>query len=181
MPNQATRAMESWVVSEIGLPSRTKLVFKVIVHQDYVAQYDHNGKKCSNLVFTIVWRDEKGQLRRKYVDNFCTQRKVKGTSAKGNKSDRHYTVMVWARHLELNKVKLMLRRSDLSDDERKRLEDRVLELVMAGLDQFDGVTHILRTADSAAYTEPLLNLFIQALPTMIISPICQTTTGTGQN
>ena len=165
MPNQATRAMESWVVSEIGLPSRTKLVFKVIVHQDYVAQYDHNGKKCSNLVFTIVWRDEKGQLCRKYVDNFYTQKKVK----------------VWARHLELNKVKLMLLRSDLSDDERKRLEDRVLELVKAGLDQFDGVTHILRTADSAAYTEPLLNLFIQALPTMIISPICQTTTGTGQN
>jgi hypothetical protein len=150
------------VASEKGLPSRTKLVFKVIVYQDYVAQYDHNGKKCSNLVFTIVWRDEKGQLRRKYVDNFCTQRKVKGTSEKGNKSDRHYTVMVWARHLELNKVKLMLRRSDLSDDERKRLEDRVLELVMAGLDQFDGVTHILRTGDSGAHFHNQVTVYFES-------------------
>ena len=63
------------VASENRLPSRTPLVYKVIVYQDYVAQYDHNGAKCSNLVFTIGWRDANGDLRRKYLDNFCTQKK----------------------------------------------------------------------------------------------------------
>ena len=139
------------VNSELDLPSRTALVFKIIVYQDYVAQYDHNGRKCSNLVFTIVWRDEQGQLRRKYVDNFCTQRKVKGCQFKGNKTDSHYTVMVWKRHLELNKVNHMLQRSNLSDQEKKMLTDRVAVLMSAGLDEFDGVTHILRTGDSGAH------------------------------
>ena len=59
--------------------------------------------------------------------------------------------MVWKRHLELNKVRFMLQRSVLSDDERKRLKDRAVELVRAGLDQFDGVTHILRTGDNGPH------------------------------
>jgi hypothetical protein len=51
------------------LPHRTPTCFELIVYEDFVSQYDPNGKKVHILVLTIVWRNAEGLLQRMGLDN----------------------------------------------------------------------------------------------------------------
>ena len=86
--------------AEDGLPPKSDLQFKVVVYVDFVAQYNYRKKKVANLVFTIKWRDERGQLQYKYVDNFC--------SDESQKADCMYVKCAWEFHLRANLLRYQL-------------------------------------------------------------------------
>ena len=135
---------------ELELPRRTPGNFRMIVYEDYVAQYSATGNKSSNLVFTIIWRDEGGELRRKYVDNYLTDR--------SSKQDSYLTTWMWTAHLKANLLHMALKKlkGDQSDGASGQRA-----AIMAALQkmptEFVGVTHILRTGDSGSHFQSVMN------------------------
>lgn len=127
---------------EINLPPKRPGNYRIIVYEDYVAQYSATGKKVSNLVFTVIWRDEEGNLQRKYIDNFCTDKKAK--------QDSYFTIWVWRAHLRVNLLQHQLSR-ERDPVKRSALQTRLRGLEKTGLTEFTGVTHLLRTGDSGGH------------------------------
>ena len=112
------------------MPAKKDGDYRVVVYEDFVSQYDIDGKKVNNLVMTVFWRDEAGILQHKYIDNFCADRTivvVKGKKKKHNRCDAYFVINAWELHLGLK-----------PDDGTSSGE-------------FDGVTHILRTGDSGPH------------------------------
>jgi hypothetical protein len=78
-----------------ALPPKTPSCFKIVVIEDYMSQFTILGGKCNDLIFTILWRDEHGQLQTKYVDNICND--------DTRRADSGFTRAVWDFHLrEIN-------------------------------------------------------------------------------
>jgi hypothetical protein len=77
------------------LPAKTASCFKVVVIEDYMSQNTILGGKVTDLIFTILWRDEAGNLQTKYVDNICNDA--------SRKTDSGFTRAIWDFHLrEIN-------------------------------------------------------------------------------
>lgn len=147
---------------EEALPPRSPGNFRVIVYEDFVSQYNKDGKKVNNLVFTIKWRDEQGILRHRYLDNFCSDRT--------KKADSFYVRKVWSYHLRTNEILHTLehgtRQSDgtfipLTSEHRKQLQNQLetLKKTTNGRFEFEGVTHILRTGDSGGHFHSRATMF----------------------
>ena len=130
---------------EKALPPKSKDVFKLIVYVDFVAQYNYKKKKVANLVFTIKWRDENGQLQYKYLDNFC--------SDKTQKSDSMYVQSAWTFHMRANYLRHQLLATGVLSPEAKETYTEELEVIRrtGQRDEFAGVTHIIRTGDNGAH------------------------------
>jgi hypothetical protein len=131
--------------SEKALPPKSKVLFKIIVYQDFVAQYNHKKKKVANLVFTVKWRDEKGQLQYKYVDNFCGD--------KTQKADCMYVECAWKFHMRANYLRHQLCTTGvLSAATKLEYEEELEAIRLTGKrDEFAGVTHIMRTGDNGGH------------------------------
>ena len=130
---------------EKALPPKSKDIFKVIVYVDFVAQYNYKKKKVANLVFTIKWRDENGQLQYKYLDNFC--------SDETQKADAMFVQSAWTFHMRANYLRHQLRATGVLSPETKQTYTEELEAIRLTRkrDEFAGVTHIIRTGDNGGH------------------------------
>ena len=105
--------------------------------------YNHLGEKVYDLVLTVDWRDAEGNLQRKYVDNFCSDR--------SKSADSFFTRQVWTFHLAINQLRHKYNKATTTG-EKSRLDHEIKELLAnGGSREFDGVTHILRTGDSGPH------------------------------
>jgi hypothetical protein len=91
---------------------RTDDEFRVVAYQDFVSDYidaSVGGGKLVNLCLTVVYRDRDGLLKRRYIDNLCSDEKH-------NSADAFFVRSVWERHLgqsgEFNGVTHILRTGD---------------------------------------------------------------------
>ena len=130
---------------ERDLPPKSVDVFKVIVYLDFVAQYNYAKKKVANLVFTIKWKDEGGNLQYKYVDNFC--------SDKTQKADAMFVKAAWEFHLRAVFLRKQLATFGvLLDTTRAAYQVELDAIKKTGKrDEFEGVTHIVRTGDNGGH------------------------------
>lgn len=136
---------------EETLPRWSDTEKKIVVYEDFVAQYNYLGKKVQNLVFTIKWRDKEGNLQFRYIDNIC--------SDKTQKADCMYVLTCWK--FLLRGAELRKRLADdgarapsepgLSDPEKEEIRKELAEIGVAKSDEFEGVTHIVRTGDNGAH------------------------------
>jgi hypothetical protein len=131
------------------LPKKSPGDFRVIVYEDFVAQFDTSGQKVINLVFTFLWRDENGALQRKYINIFHTDGKT--NSDKKRKQDSAFVIQVWKFHLEIRKY-------------QRAGDDAALKAAVSkGLSvEFSEVTHILRTGDSGSHFHALVNVAFES-------------------
>ena len=129
-----------------ALPKRTREQWEVVVYEDFVASYNKNGQKIQNLVFTVEWRDENGELVRRYIDNVCS-------NLKDMTADSYYVRNVWHTHLRVNALDHQLTNPDLTPDAKHELEQELQKLLasLGGNSEFRGVTRILRTGDNGAH------------------------------
>ena len=134
---------------ERNLPKKSPGDFRVIVYEDFVAQFDTNGQKVINLVFTFLWRDENGALQRKYINNFHTDGEK--NNKKLRKQDAPFVIQVWKFHLEIRKY-------------QREGDDTGLKVAISkGLSvEFSEVTHILRTGDSGSHFHALVNVAFES-------------------
>lgn len=121
---------------------------EVIVYEDFVAQYNLKGKKVANLVFVVIWKDSQGHIQRKYIDNYCTDA--------SKKQDSMFVEHVWQWHLRPNEIRHKLAQAGadkvtVDGAQRESLEKELREREKFALDEFKGVTHILRTGDSGGH------------------------------
>lgn len=119
---------------------------EVIVYEDFVAQYNLEGKKVANLVFVVIWRDEEGNTQRKYIDNYCSDH--------SKKQDSMFVEHVWAWHLRPNEIRNRLAQtgpSRIDDKEREKLLSELQQREKVAAEEFKGVTHIIRTGDSGGH------------------------------
>jgi hypothetical protein len=130
---------------EAKLAPRTKERFEIMVWQDFVSIYSYDGGKVNNLVFTVKWKDAKGKLHTKYIDNFC--------SDSTRKADACYVVHIWNSLLRPNEILHSLQTEQLTATQRDALECELetLKTKTGGNFEFLGVTHILRTGDSGPH------------------------------
>jgi hypothetical protein len=128
---------------EALLAKRSNGMFQIIVYEDFVAMYNLLGRKVQDLVFTIVWRDENGVLNRKYVDNYCTDF--------SKSSDADYVINTWRMHLVLNKM-IKEHKETKDGEEKTRLWERIrIHRASSFPNEFEGVTHVLRSGDSGSH------------------------------
>jgi hypothetical protein len=137
------------------LPHRTPTCLELIVYEDFVSQYDLNGKKVHNLVFTIVWRNAEGLLQRKYLDNYCTD--------KGNKCDTSMVCDVWKFHLRPNELRHLLKDEGKAREHRETLQAELDHLLLLNPEpEFWHATAILRTGDSGGHFHSIKNLLFES-------------------
>jgi hypothetical protein len=144
---------------EKNLPNKSKLLFKIMVYMDFVAQYNYAKKKVANLVFTIKWRDENGQLQYKYIDNFC--------SDETKKSDAMYVKCAWEFHLRPVYLRKQLATTGVLSDATKKAYSEELarnDALHGKRDEFAGVTHIVRTGDNGGH---LLNRILMKMESSV--------------
>ena len=134
---------------ERNLPKKSPGDFRVIVYEDFVAQFDTKGQKVINLVFTFLWRDENGALQRKYINNFHTDGEK--NNKKKRKQDAPFVIQVWKFHLKIRKY-------------QRAGDDAALKAAVSkGLSvEFSEVTHILRTGDSGSHFHALVNVAFES-------------------
>ena len=131
---------------ESSLPRKQPGLFKIIVYQDFVAQNDHNGDKVSDLIFTVIWRDEKGDFQKKYIDNYCCD--------KSRIQDQWFTRFAWSAHLKVNQFDHRVRQARAIGDGSRADElqqECDMYLSKGGSIEFRNVTHVLRTGDSGGH------------------------------
>jgi hypothetical protein len=137
---------------EDALPWKTDKEWHILVFEDFVAQYNFRKQKVANLVFTVKWRDEKGRLQYKYIDNFC--------SDESQSPDATYVITCWQAHLRYNELMMKLSRVvDKAGTEASAINIQLKELneFYGYWTEFKGVTHINRTGDNGGH---LLNKFL---------------------
>jgi hypothetical protein len=143
---------------EKNLPAKRPDLFKTMVYLDFVAQYNFQKKKVANLVFTVKWRDEAGNLQYKYIDNFC--------SDNTQKSDAMYVKCAWEFHLRPVYLRKQLATFGvLSPATRTLYEEELAAIKATGKrDEFAGVTHIIRTGDNGGH---LLNKILMTMESSV--------------
>ena len=143
---------------EKNLPAKTPDLFKIVVYLDFVAQYNFQKKKVANLVFTVKWRDEAGNLQYKYIDNFC--------SDNTQKSDAMYVKCAWEFHLRPVYLRKQLATFGVLSSATRTLYEEELAAIKAtgNRDEFAGVTHIIRTGDNGGH---LLNKILMTMESSV--------------
>ena len=126
-----------------GLEWRTAHKWKILVYEDFVASYNYKKKKVANLVFTIKWRDSKGRLQYKYIDNFC--------SDNTQSADACYVLTCWQAHLRFNLLKKIQRENPSQFSGELERELMQIESFDGYWREFENVTDIVRTGDNGGH------------------------------
>jgi hypothetical protein len=79
----------------------------------------------NNLVLTIIWRDEKGELQQKYIDNICTDH--------SKKCDSFFVRAVWRFHL--------------GEKERSKELEGVTHIIRTGAVLYDPLERLVGDSD----------------------------------
>ena len=107
---------------EDNLPPKRRGCFEVVVYEDFVSQYSQKpqnyGMKVVSLVLTIKWRGEDGNMRKIFLDFFCTD--------KSSSADAYFVRQVWRVLLQVNREDKEL--ANVASTEERSVKQQDIEM-----------------------------------------------------